>query len=162
MYRNRQGYYVSVLRRRPNATAHIEGSRDHASIRGIVSFYQMKNGVLVVSEITGLPSPTERCRYPIFAFHIHGGGSCTGNEADPFANTLTHYNPLGCQHPYHAGDLPPLFGAGGDAFSAVLTDRFTVNEIIDKTVVIHAMPDDFTTQPAGGAGEKIACGVIQW
>ena len=43
----------------------------------------------------------------------------------------------------------------------VLTNRFTVREIIGKTVVIHNMPDDFRSQPAGDSGMKIACGVIE-
>ncbi len=38
--------------------------------------------------------------------------------------------------------------------------KFTIDEIIGKTVIIHAKPDDFITQPSGNAGEKIACGVI--
>ena len=42
-----------------------------------------------------------------------------------------------------------------------LTDRFTLKEIIGRTVVIHSMPDDFTSQPSGNSGEKIACGVIK-
>jgi len=48
----------------------------------------------------------------------------------------------------------------GNAYLAVKTDRFTVHDIIGKTVVIHSNPDDFHTQPAGNAGKKIACGVI--
>ena len=43
---------------------------------------------------------------------------------------------------------------------AFLTNRLTVNELIGKTVIIHDRPDDFTTQPSGNAGNKIACGVI--
>ena len=42
----------------------------------------------------------------------------------------------------------------------VFTDRFTVDDAIGKTVVIHSEPDDFRTQPSGNAGTKIACGVI--
>lgn len=42
-----------------------------------------------------------------------------------------------------------------------MTDRFTVNEVIGKTVIIHLHPDDFATQPSGNSGEKIACGVIK-
>ncbi|MBR6728207.1 MAG: superoxide dismutase family protein, partial [Clostridia bacterium] len=86
--------------------------------------------------------------------------SCAEGEDDPFAATGAHYNPEGCPHPYHKGDLPPLFGADGVAISAFLSDRFSVSEVLGKTVVLHSAPDDFTTQPAGGAGEKIACGVI--
>ena len=43
----------------------------------------------------------------------------------------------------------------------VLTGRFHVGEVIGKTVILHADPDDFHTQPSGNAGAKIACGVIR-
>ena len=62
---------------------------------------------------------------------------------------------------YHAGDMPPLFGTDRFAFSAFLTDRFSAEEGIGKTVIIHDSPDDFTTQPSGNSGVKIACGVIR-
>ena len=57
--------------------------------------------------------------------------------------------------------MPPLFGNSGRAWLAFLTDRITVDEIIGKTVVIHSAPDDFTTQPSGNSGSKIACGAIE-
>ena len=71
-----------------------------------------------------------------------------------------HYNPNGAEHPCHAGDLPPLFSAAGKAFMVFLTNRLSVNEVIGKTVVIHSNADDFTTQPSGNSGSKIACGII--
>ena len=43
----------------------------------------------------------------------------------------------------------------------VLTGRFHVGEVLGKTVILHAQPDDFHTQPSGNAGTKIACGVIR-
>lgn len=79
---------------------------------------------------------------------------------DPFADAMSHYDPRGCAHPYHAGDLPPLFGNNSFALSVFLTDRFSVHEVIGRTVIIHDHPDDFTTQPSGNSGTKIACGVI--
>ena len=145
--------------RHPIAFAHISGSPEYNSIKGIVRFYKTIYGVLVNAQISGL-HVGDTCASPIFGFHIHEGESCSGNADDPFAYAKTHYNPKSCPHPYHAGDLPPLFSANGYAYSAVLTDRFTVDEIIGKTVVIHSSPDDFTTQPSGNAGRKIACGVI--
>ena len=151
---------ITYLLKRPDAQAKIKGSRKQPSIDGDVSFYQTPFGVLIKAHITGLPNPKGTCRSPVFGFHIHDGESCSGNAKDPFANAGTHYNPTDCRHPYHAGDLPPLFGAGGRAFTLFLTDRLTVQEIIGKTIIIHASPDDFTSQPAGNAGEKIACGEI--
>ena len=63
-------------------------------------------------------------------------------------------------HPYHAGDLPPLIGNDGFAYMSVLTNRFKIDEIINKVIVIHENKDDFTTQPSGNAGKKIGCGKI--
>lgn len=153
--------YISILMQRPDGIANIQGSKEYAGIRGQVRFYQAPNGVLVFADITGLPVPSGKCQSPFFAFHIHSGGQCTGNESDPFANAQGHYNPQNCLHPHHAGDLPPLLGNRGRALQVFLTDRFSVREVIGKTVIIHSGPDDFTSQPAGNAGAKIACGEIR-
>lgn len=150
----------SVFRRRANAAAFINGSEKYPDIDGMVLFYQTRHGVIIRTEVINLPKATEACNSPIFAFHIHSGNRCTGNEEDFFADAGVHYNPNDCPHPYHAGDLPPLFSPGGRALSVCLSDRFTVHEIMGKTVIIHLSPDDFTTQPSGNAGEKIACGII--
>ena len=144
----------------PQAVALINGSAEYSQISGTVKFYQERRGVLVVADILGLPLSPGECKNGIFAFHIHGGASCTGDGEDSFADAGTHYNPHNCPHPYHAGDMPPLFSAQGQAFLAFLSDRFTVNEIVGKTVVIHGDVDDFTSQPSGNAGKKIACGII--
>lgn len=152
--------FCSIFHRRADAVAFINGSENDPDIHGRILFYSTRSGVIVRAEITGLPKGHPPCANPIFAFHIHGGTECSGNETDAFANAGTHYDPHACPHPDHAGDLPPLFGANGRAFSMFLTDRFTVPEILGKTVIIHASPDDFTTQPSGNAGKKMACGVI--
>lgn len=142
------------------ATALVTGSTLYPNIRGTVNFVQTAKGVLVTAEIRGLPVRNSS-QNPFFAFHIHSGESCTGNSTDPFADADGHYNPFGVPHPAHAGDLPPLLSAGGIAYSSVLTNRFRLGEIIGKTVIIHAMDDDFMIQPAGNSGAKIACGVIK-
>ncbi len=152
--------FAALLGRRPQAWAYVEGSQDYPMVRGSLRFYQTAFGVLVVTEIMGIPDSGDPCTAPVYALHIHEGGTCTGNGTDPYADVGTHYNPNGCPHPYHAGDLPPLFSAGGYAYSVCLTNRFDLNEIIGRAVIVHARPDDFTTQPSGNAGEKMACGVI--
>jgi len=151
------------LKQKPTAIAQIKGSEDYPDIRGCVNFYQTKKGTLVAAEIFGLPCECGLCKKDIFAFHIHDGNSCREykNAGTPFPKSGTHYNPDNCPHPLHAGDLPPLFGNNGYAFSMFLTNRFTVNEVLCKTVIIHSDADDFTSQPAGNPGQKIACGIIK-
>ena len=47
------------------------------------------------------------------------------------------------------------------ALSCFYTENFEIDDIIGKTIIIHQNPDDFTTQPSGNAGTKIACGEIR-
>lgn len=141
----------------PAAVAHLSSNDKSYNITGTVKFFPYKKGVVVVAEIHGLPNTGGTCSSGVFALHIHEGGSCSG---EGYSETGGHYNPGNCPHPYHAGDLPPLFSNGGDALMIVYTDRFNVQDVIGRTVVIHAQPDDFTTQPSGNSGTKIACGVI--
>ena len=154
-------HMFTALQHRPDAWAFIEGGEDFPRLRGTVKFWQTTQGVLVAAEVTGLPSTGRACPRDFFGFHIHCGGQCAGTADEPFAETREHYNPERCPHPAHAGDLPPLLSNNGYAAQAVLTDRFTVREIIGKTVVIHSGADDFTSQPGRAAGEKIACGEIR-
>lgn len=151
----------SLLCGRPQAIAGMKGSESYPDVSGKVRFFQTRKGVIVCAGICGLPRDGQPCRERIFGFHIHAGTDCGGSGDDPFANALSHYNPEDCDHPYHAGDLPPLFGNDGYALSLFLTNRFSVDEIIGKTVIIHAHPDDLKTAPSGNSGAKIACGVIR-
>lgn len=152
---------LSLLRRRPQALAQLAGGPDHPGLSGTVRFYQTGKGVVVYAEIRGLPYSDLPCQGRVFGFHIHKGTDCAGSMDDPFADAMSHFDPNGCEHPYHAGDLPPLFGNHGFVLSLFLTDRFTVEEVLGRTVILHDHPDDFTTQPSGGSGTKIACGVIK-
>lgn len=154
--------FMRLLQHPPAAAAVIAGSPHNPAVSGTLHFYQTPLGVCLLTQIFGLPVSEDPCVKQIFAFHIHSGDTCSGTAEDPFADVLTHYNPDNCPHPQHAGDLAPLFAThSGYAFEILLTDRFSVDEIIGKTIVIHRDPDDFTTQPSGNAGEKIACGEIQ-
>lgn len=157
---------VSIFRiitsTKPDAIANIAGSYQFPGIAGRLMFWQTRYGVIVSTEIYGLPrGDTSACNHPIFALHIHEGTSCGGTEESPFEEAGGHYNPNRCAHPFHAGDLPPLFSNNGMAWSAVLTDRFVVDEVLNRVVIIHKDLDDFTTQPSGKSGSKIACGIIK-
>jgi len=144
-----------------SAKADISGGSTYPNIKGQVYFKETKDGVIVTAQIYGLPISKNNCSGKFFGFHIHEGNSCSGNSEDEFANVKTHYNPTNCPHPLHVGDLPPLLENNGYAYMSVLTNKFKISDIIGKTVIIHDMPDDFTTQPSGNSGKKIACGVIR-
>lgn len=58
------------------------------------------------------------------------------------------------------GDLPPLVENNGYAYMQVLINKFKIKDILGKVIIIHDSPDDFTTQPSGNSGIKIACGKI--
>lgn len=153
---------VHILQRqKAHAAATIRGDEEHSQLSGCVSFYDTCGGTLVVTSVHGLPREDGSCAAPVFGMHIHAGTACTGTAEDPFADAEGHFNPGHCPHPHHAGDLPPLFGNSGYAWMAVLTNRFRTCDILGKTVILHAMPDDMTTQPSGNSGKKIACGVIR-
>lgn len=147
MYQNKNDFQASAV---------IRGGQEAPDLSGVARFFQRSDGVLVTIQVTGLPAENPG---GFFGLHIHGGSGCAGEN---FAGTGGHFDPAGTPHPAHAGDLPPLLSCGGRAYLAVLTDRFTVADIIGRTVVIHGGSDDFRSQPAGDAGTKIACGVIKW
>ena len=91
-----------------------------------------------------------------FAMHIHEYGDCT----PPFDKTGMHYNPGDTLHPQHAGDLVPLLANHSYAWCVFYDERFSLPEVIGKSVIIHRSPDDFLTQPSGNSGDKIATGEV--
>ena len=138
----------------PDAYAVIRG----VGIDGQVFFYEYGTGCLLVVEVNGLPNTD--CNVGIHGFHIHEG-TCQGTKAEPFAQADGHYNPTNAMHPQHAGDMPSLLANDGNAFLIFYTDRFHPEDVIGRAVIIHAHPDDMTTQPSGNSGAMIACGEIR-
>ncbi len=151
--------FVQLLEsNRPQAVAWVTGSTQYPNISGLVKFYETPyGGTLVEAEIFGLPDNIRPGSTDFYALHIHEFGNCSQN----FTQTGEHYNPTMQPHPYHAGDLLPVMGNQGYAWSAYYDKRFLVRDILGKSVVIHANRDDFTSQPSGDSGNKIACGVIR-
>lgn len=143
---------------RPEATAWVTGNTSNPQISGLVKFYQTSyGGVLVEAEFFGLPNIDVPDSSDFYAMHIHEFGTCRGN----FDSAGGHYNPGNMPHPMHAGDLPPLLANQGYAWMAFYDKRFTIEEIIGKSVIIHSASDDFKSQPAGNSGTRIACGEIK-
>jgi Cu-Zn family superoxide dismutase len=100
-------------------------------------------------------------------FHLHDKGDCSSGDG---MSTGGHFNPDGKPHgpqsaPHHAGDMPPLVAdAAGNATASFVLDDVTVapgpKSVVGRGVIVHKDPDDFTTQPTGNSGARIACGVV--
>ncbi len=151
--------FVKILEKnRPHAMAWVTGNDANPQLSGLVKFYDTPyGGVLVEAEIFGLPNAEEPDSTGFYAMHIHEYGDCSGS----FERTGNHYNPSGQPHPRHAGDMVPLLGNAGYAWTAFYDKRFAIQDVVGKSVVIHSGADDFTTQPSGGSGAKIGCGEIR-
>ena len=131
-----------------SAKAHITGGKKYPEINGTVTFKEVSNGILVTAKINRLPQSNNNCIGRFFGFHIHEGTSCNGTSNDEFANAKSHLNPTYCPHPFHIGDLPPLIENNGYSYMSVLIDKFKIKDILGKVIIIHELPDDFTTQPS--------------
>ena len=130
---------------------------------GVATISQRRDGLWLSVAATAVTAGT-------FGMHIHGVGKCDGPD---FASAGPHFNPTGKQHGRdnpmgaHAGDLPNLVaGAEGKAsVESRLPDMPLTGEggLIDAdgaALVIHAMADDYTTDPSGNSGKRVICGVF--
>ena len=109
-------------------------------------------------------------------FHVHTTGVCDPSSDPPFSSAGGHLNPAETSHAEHAGDLPVLYvAASGSADMALVTDRFTVDQLLDEdggAIVVHANANNYANIPeryggpdeetlnAGDSGPRIACGVF--
>lgn len=157
------------------------GGPDMRSEVGTVRFTQGRAGVEVSAQFTGISvagqeamqtSDGQGVFYP-HGLHVHAGSACGPDTVNgkmvPAGAAGPHFDPtasgkhLGPQGMGHAGDLPNLRVLNdGTGTLVASTSRFTLDQIAGRTVVLHAMSDNYTDQPAnGGSGARIACGVIQ-
>ena len=150
----------------PMAISILKGGPIAPKISGRVLFNDVPGGAQVCAYVMGLPEykPASGNNPPIgpHGFHIHEFGNCdVGKTDEPFMSSGGHWNPDNQPHGNHAGDFPVLFSNHGRALMCFFTDRFKVKDIIGKAIIIHESPDDYRTQPAGAAGKRLACGVIE-
>ncbi|WP_352420074.1 superoxide dismutase family protein [Proteiniborus sp.] len=149
-----------------DAVAYIHGGPLAPQINGVVYFKEDDSGTEVKVKVSGLPKyePARNGKQPIgpHGFHIHENGVCeVGDPNEPFKSSGEHWNPDNQSHGNHAGDFPVLFSNNGYAEMSFFTNRFRPRDVIGKSIIIHQNPDDYRSQPAGNAGKRLACGVIQ-
>jgi Cu-Zn family superoxide dismutase len=128
---------------------------------GTARFTKAQNGVRLQLEASKLTSGT-------LALHIHEHGSC---EPPTFESAGSHYNPTNATHGFesergpHLGDLRNISAdKGGKVEVYQFASGLSIdgqNSIVGKSLVIHTGPDDYHSQPAGAAGDRLACGVIE-
>jgi Cu-Zn family superoxide dismutase len=143
----------------PAASAEL---RDSAGLSKGRAMLRVKNGgVWLRVKASGLAPG-------VHGIHIHAVGRC---DPPDFASAGAHWNPAGRQHGrdnpqgMHQGDLPNLtVGATGrDWIEVPVAGATSTAGLLDAdgaSIVIHAAPDDYRTDPSGNSGARIACGVL--
>lgn len=146
----------------PSASATLAPGAGQA-VRGMVVFHDMGGHMMVHARVSGLKANAQH------GFHVHEKGDCTAAD---FTSAGGHFNPGNQPHgqsgsaAHHAGDLPNLRAdANGNAELRLMLHGLSMgggaaNDVVGRAVVVHANPDDYSSQPAGNSGPRIACGVI--
>lgn len=132
-----------------------------STAQGTVHMQELADGSVEVEvDLTGVPPG-------VHGFHVHAFGNC-GDDGNAAGG---HFNPMSMPHAapdaasHHAGDFGNVTAAAnGEVHTRFTTRSITVSEgersAVGKAVILHANPDDLTTQPTGNAGGRIACGVV--
>ncbi len=155
---------VATVQAAPVGTAKATIVNAQGEQIGSAQLKQTARGVLITLNVSKLPPG-------MHAFHIHSVGKC---DPPDFKSAGPHFNPTGKKHGkknpegHHAGDLPNIsVKPSGKGYVGVVVPDVTLgpgpNSLFSPegtSIVIHAKPDDETTDPAGNAGDRIACGVI--
>ncbi|MBH5321544.1 superoxide dismutase family protein [Aurantiacibacter sediminis] len=130
---------------------------------GTARMYSLGEEVTINVSFTGLTTG-------LHAVHLHTAGDCSAND---FTSAGGHLNPGGQEHGTlnprgaHLGDLPNVSIAsdGAGTVSSILRGNRSMVEAAlfdaDGTaLVVHEGPDDYSTDPAGAAGSRVACGIV--
>lgn len=145
----------------PTASAQLQPTRG-STTSGEVRFVQQDGKVMVSGEVRGIKPGAEH------GFHVHDKGDCSSGDG---MSTGGHFNPGGRKHgahggaEHHVGDLPSLKAdAMGVARFSFESGSIMVGsgsaDIVGRGLIVHRDPDDYTTQPTGNAGPRLACAVI--
>lgn len=147
-----------------HAEAMLSGTVADTTVQGKATFDEVNGKVKMVLNLD-IPKMANRS----VAVHLHEHGDC----GDMGKGAHGHWNPTKQQHGkwgslnFHLGDIGNvLIDANGKGMLEMETNLWTIggdstSNIVGRAVIVHSGMDDFTSQPAGNAGSRIGCGVIQ-
>ena len=133
------------------------------TVTGSVALAQSGEGVHITGSVQGLKPNAD------FGFHVHEKGDCSAPDGSSAGG---HFNPTQAQHgnpasgAHHAGDMVNIHSNGEGIAQVDTTAAGTTlhgdpgTDIMGKAIVVHESADDYTTQPSGNSGKRVACGVI--
>lgn len=138
-------------------------SKSNSKVQGTATFSETKGFVTLEAKLTGL-------KPGVHAIHIHEKADCSAADGTSAGG---HWNPTFKKHgqwgdaEHHKGDIGN-FTADVDGNATVIfkTDEWCIGcgdktkDITGKGLIVHADPDDYTTQPTGNAGARVACSAI--
>lgn len=147
-----------------HATAELAPTKD-SQVKGSVSFSNVDGRLHASGQLSGLKPNSEH------GFHIHEKGDCSAPDGSSAGG---HFNPGHADHgsvsadPHHGGDMPNIKAdaQGNAVIDGPVSSNVNIGkgddfDIVGRGLIVHADPDDYTSQPTGNAGARLACAVIQ-
>jgi Cu-Zn family superoxide dismutase len=141
-----------------------------STVTGNLTFTDGEGIVTITGTVTGLKPNAQH------GFHIHAMGNCGDSTGTDGTITIGgaaggHWNPDGHMHgapetQSHLGDLGNLTTDDKGTASIDITKvgitigDLSTTDAVGHSVIVHANPDDLTSQPVGNAGGRVACGIV--
>jgi Cu-Zn family superoxide dismutase len=144
----------------PYAAAEVSGAE--GEIAGSVTLYETASGtVLARINLSGLPEGPH-------GIHLHETGDCSAADFSSAGGHIAGDQQHGvlAEGGPHPGDMPNMVAGAdglmkGDSFLPLLDLEAMIADGDGAALIVHADPDDYSSQPSGNAGSRLACGVFE-